>query len=439
WAEGIPVMTVIPSDFLRPTPEARENGLKGEYFNNQEFKGKPVITRIDPAVDFNWWDEAPIASLDDDNFSVRWTGHLIPPETGDYYLGGEGFNTFKIYLDGQLIAQYNGTHETHKIYKQVHLEKGKPAALKIEFSHRARTARMHLLWKRPSAESLERAVAAARRAEAVVLFLGLSPRLEGEEMEVPVPGFKGGDRLTLGLPACQEKLLEEVAAAAVGKPVILVLLNGSPLAVNRAVELVPAIIEAWYPGQAAGRAIAEVLFGDYNPAGRLPVTFYKSETDLPDFSDYRMEGRTYRYFKKEPLFPFGYGLSYTRFSYSNLSVPGTIRIGEELPISVEVKNSGPRDGEEVVQVYLSRPDSKSPLNPVRQLVAYRRIFLRAGEKQNITFTVGRRELTSFDADGNPVIEPGKLQVSVGGQQPGFKGRLFAPTTRVLTRVTNLVR
>lgn len=439
WAEGIPVMTVIPSDFLRPTPEARENGLKGEYFNNQEFKGKPVITRIDPAVDFNWWDEAPIASLDDDNFSVRWTGHLIPPETGDYYLGGEGFNTFKIYLDSQLIAQYNGSHETHKIYKQVHLEKGKPAALKIEFSHRARTARMHLLWKRPSAESLERAVAAARRAEAVVLFLGLSPRLEGEEMDVPVPGFKGGDRLTLGLPASQEKLLEEVAAAAVGKPVILVLLNGSPLAVNRAVELVPGIIEAWYPGQAAGQAIAEVLFGDYNPAGRLPVTFYKSETDLPDFSDYQMEGRTYRYFKKEPLFPFGYGLSYTRFSYSNLSVPGTIRIGEELPISVEVKNSGPRDGEEVVQVYLSRPDSKSPLNPVRQLVAYRRIFLRAGEKQNITFTVGRRELTSFDADGNPVIEPGKLQVSVGGQQPGFKGRLFAPTTRVLTRVTNLVR
>lgn len=439
WAEGIPVMTVIPSDYLRPTSEARENGLKGEYFNNQEFKGKPVSTRIDPAVDFNWWDEAPMASLDDDNFSARWTGYLIPPETGDYYLGGEGFNTFKIYLDGQLIAQYNGTHETHKIYKRVHLEKGKPAALKIEFSHRARTARMHLLWKRPSTESLERAVAAARRAEAVVLFLGLSPRLEGEEMDVPVPGFKGGDRLTLGLPASQEKLLEEVAAAAVGKPVILVLLNGSPLAVNRAVELVPGIIEAWYPGQAAGQAIAEVLFGDYNPAGRLPVTFYKSETDLPDFSDYRMEGRTYRYFKKEPLFPFGYGLSYTRFSYSNLLVPRTIKSGEELPISVEVKNSGPRDGEEVVQVYLSRPDSKSPLNPVRQLVAYRRIFLRAGEKQKITFTVSRREMMTYDADGNPVIEPGKLLVSVGGQQPGFKGRLSAPTTRVLTRATNLVR
>lgn len=439
WAEGIPVMTVIPSEYLRAAPEARENGLKGEYFNNQEFRGKPAVSRIDPAVDFNWWDEAPLDSLDDDNFSVRWTGHLIPPETGDYYLGGEGFNAFKIYLEGQLVAQYNGTHETHKIYKQVHLEKGKPAALKIEFSHRARTARMHLLWKRPSPDALERAVAAARRAEAVVLFLGLSPRLEGEEMEVPVPGFKGGDRLTLGLPANQEKLLEEVAGAAVGKPVILVLLNGSPLAVNRAVELVPAIIEAWYPGQAAGQAIAEVLFGDYNPAGRLPVTFYKSETDLPDFSDYRMAGRTYRYFKKEPLFPFGYGLSYTRFSYSNLSVPGTIKTGEELRLSVEVKNSGPRDGEEVIQVYLSRPDSRSPHNPVRWLAAYGRIFLRAGEKQKITFTISPRELTTYDAGGNPVIEPGKLEVSAGGQQPGFKGRLSAPTTRVLTRVINLGR
>ncbi|MCX8159689.1 MAG: glycoside hydrolase family 3 C-terminal domain-containing protein [Candidatus Saccharicenans sp.] len=439
WAEGIPVMTVIPSEFLRPSPGARESGLKGEYFSNQEYKGKPVITRIDPAVDFNWWDGAPLTSLDDDSFSIRWTGYLIPPETGDYYLGGEGFNTFRIYLDGQLIAQYNGTHETHKIYKKVHLEKDRPAALKVEFSHRARTARMHLLWKRPSVDSLERAVTAAREAEAVVLFLGLSPRLEGEEMEVPVPGFKGGDRLSLDLPANQEKLLQEVAKAAAGKPQVLVILNGSPLSINRAVELFPAIVEAWYPGQAAGQAIAEVLFGDCNPAGRLPVTFYKSAADLPEFSDYRMEGRTYRFFKKEPLFPFGYGLSYSRFSYYNLSVPRTIKPGEELPISVEVKNSGPRDGEEVVQVYLSRPDSKSPVNPVRQLAAYKRIFLRAGQKQTMTFNLRPQELTTYDATGHPVIEPGRLVVSVGGQQPGFSGRLSAPTTQVLTRVITLAR
>jgi len=437
WAEGIPVLTVIPSEHLRPEAAARETGLRAEYFKNREWKGKPVASRVDPAVDFNWWEEAPLPSLDPDNFSVRWSGYLVPPETGDYYLGGEGFNTFRIYLEGELIAQYNGTHETHKVYKKVHLEKDRPAALKIEFSHRARTARMHLLWKKPAPEALERAVAAARRAEAVILFLGLSPRLEGEEMEVPVPGFKGGDRLSLDLPASQERLLEEVVKAVQGKPVVLVLLNGSPLSINRAVELVPAIVEAWYPGQAAGRAIAGVLFGDYNPAGRLPVTFYKSASDLPDFSDYRMTGRTYRYFRKEPLFPFGYGLSYTRFRYSNLSAPKTIKAGQELTISVEVKNLGPRDGEEVVQLYLSRPESKSTVNPVRWLAAYRRIFLRAGESQKITLAVRPREMMTFDSNGQPVIEPGTMVISVGGQQPGFKGRLFAPTTGVLTGKTRI--
>jgi len=291
---------------------------------------------------------------------------------------------------------------------------------------------MHLLWKKPAADSLERAIKAAREAEATILFLGLSPRLEGEEMNVPVPGFKGGDRLTLDLPANQEKLLEEVARAAAPKPVVLVLLNGSPLAVNRAVELVPAIVEAWYPGQAAGAAIADVLFGDYNPAGRLPVTFYKSAADLPDFSDYRMAGRTYRYSKKEPLFPFGYGLSYTSFSYSKLSAPKSLKAGEELSISVEVKNTGKRDGEEVVEVYLSRPDSASPVNPLRWLAAYQRLFLRAGEKQKITLTIRPQELATYDAEGNRIIETGKLIVSVGGQQPGFSGRLSASTTSVMT-------
>ncbi len=432
WAEGIPVLTPIPAEFLKPALNSKDRGLRGEYFANQELKGKPVATRLDASLDYNWWEEAPLPSLEPDNFSIRWTGYLVPPESGDYYLGGEGFNSFKIFLDGKLIGSFNGTHETHKVYQKVQLEKDRPAALKIEYSHRARMARMHLLWKKPAADSLERAIKAAREAEATILFLGLSPRLEGEEMNVPVPGFKGGDCLTLDLPANQEKLLEEVARAAAPKPVVLVLLNGSPLAVNRAVELVPAIVEAWYPGQAAGAAIADVLFGDYNPAGRLPVTFYKSAADLPDFSDYRMAGRTYRYSKKEPLFPFGYGLSYTSFSYSKLSAPKSLKAGEELSISVEVKNTGKRDGEEVVEVYLSRPDSASPVNPLRWLAAYQRLFLRAGEKQKITLTIRPQELVTYDAEGNRIIETGKLIVSVGGQQPGFSGRLSASTTSVMT-------
>jgi len=240
---------------------------------------------------------------------------------------------------------------------------------------------MHLLWKKPAADSLERAIKAAREAEATILFLGLSPRLEGEEMNVPVPGFKGGDRLTLDLPANQEKLLEEVARAAAPKPVVLVLLNGSPLAVNRAVELVPAIVEAWYPGQAAGAAIADVLFGDYNPAGRLPVTFYKSAEDLPDFSDYRMMGRTYRYFKKRAIVYLWLRTELYELQLLEAFRPKNLKAGEELTVSVEVKNTGKRDGEEVVEVYLSRPDSASPVNPLRWLAAYQRLFLRAGEKQ----------------------------------------------------------
>lgn len=437
WAEGIPVLTPIPAEFLKPALNSKDSGLRGEYFANQELKGKPIATRLDAGLDFNWWEEAPLPGLEHNNFSIRWTGYLVPPESGDYYLGGEGFNSFKIFLDGKLIGSFNGTHETHKVYQKVHLEKDRPAALKIEYSHRSRMARMHLLWKKPAADSLGRAVEAARKAEAIVLFLGLSPRLEGEEMNVPVPGFKGGDRLTLDLPSNQEKLLQEVARAAAGKPVILVLLNGSPVALNQAVELVPAIVEAWYPGQAAGQAIADVLFGDYNPAGRLPVTFYKSANDLPDFSDYRMMGRTYRYFKKEPLFPFGYGLSYTSFSYSKLSAPKNLKAGEELTVSVEVKNTGRRDGEEVVEVYVSRPDSASPVNPLRWLAAYKRLFLRAGEKQKVTLTIRPQELASYDAAGNRVIEAGRLVVSVGGQQPGFTGRLSAPTTSVLTAQTRI--
>ncbi len=437
WADGIPVSAPIPSDFLKPSLDSEENGLQAECFSNKEFEGEPVLQRIDSKVDFNWWDKAPLPELDDDNFSVRWTGFLLPPESGDYYLGGEGFNTFRIYLDNQLIASFNGSHETRKVYKKVYLQSGKLYPLKIEFSHRYGDARMHLLWKKPAPDEMQRAIEAAKKAEAVILFLGLSPRLEGEEMDAQVKGFKGGDRLTLNLPENQEKLMEEVVKVSEGKPVVLVLLNGSPLSINRAVEIVPAIIEAWYPGQAGGQAIADVIFGDYNPAGRLPVTFYRSIDDLPDFNDYRMKGRTYRYFRKEPLFPFGYGLSYTHFHYSKLKVKKTLRIGKELKISVKVKNIGKLDGEEVVQVYLNCPDSNSPFNPIRWLTGYERIFIRKGETKEVNFKIKPEHIAIFDREGNRVIEPGTLMVSVGGQQPDFYRRLNAYTTMNLTKTIKI--
>jgi beta-glucosidase len=200
-------------------------------------------------------------------------------------------------------------------------------------------------------------------------------------MKVRVEGFSGGDRVRLGIPRVQEALLQRVSA--LGKPVVLVLLNGSAVAVNWAREHVPAIVELWYPGQAGGTALADVLFGDYNPAGRLPVTFYKSEDQLPAFDDYNMKGRTYRYFEGEPLYAFGYGLSYTTFNYRNLRAPDEARAGSPVKVSVEVENSGKREGEDVVQLYVKHA------GVVRELEGFERVALRAGEKKTVEFTVTR--------------------------------------------------
>jgi beta-glucosidase len=248
-------------------------------------------------------------------------------------------------------------------------------------------------------------------------------------MRVEVPGFAGGDRVDIGLPTPQRELLEAVVAT--GKPLVLVLLNGSALAIPWAAENVPAILEAWYPGQAAGNAIADVLFGDYNPAGRLPVTFYRSVDQLPPFEDYDMAGRTYRYFQGDPLFPFGHGLSYTTFRYRGLRVPDSVRAGEDVEISVEVLNTGPLAGEEVVQLYLHDLEASAPV-PIHSLQGVQRIFLEPGEARTVTFTLTPRQLSLIDNQWERVVEPGFFQVSVGGKQPGFSGLADAATTEVLT-------
>jgi len=247
-------------------------------------------------------------------------------------------------------------------------------------------------------------------------------------MPVDVPGFKGGDRVEIGLPQEQEELLRAIAAT--GKPVVLVLLNGSAVAVNWAAENVPAIVELWYPGQAAGTALADVLFGNVSPAGRLPVTFYKSVDQLPPFSNYNMDGRTYRYFKGEPLFPFGHGLSYTRFEYTNLRTPVSARAGEPVAISVDVKNVGARMGEEVVQLYATEVGASVPV-PVRALQGFRRISLKPGEKRTVSFVLEPRQISVINAQAKRVVEPGTIEISVGGKQPGFKGVADTHTSGVV--------
>jgi beta-glucosidase len=238
--------------------------------------------------------------------------------------------------------------------------------------------------------------------------LGLSPRLEGEEMKVPVEGFEGGDRVSIGIPQVQEDLLKKVVA--LGKPVVLVLLNGSAVAVNWAKENVSAIVEAWYPGEEGGTAIADVLFGDYNPGGRLPVTFYKSVDQLPPFTDYSMKGKTYRFFTGEPLFPFGHGLSYTTFAYSDLKA-SDITIGQTLSVLIDVENNGDMAGEEVVQLYV---DGNAGDGPIRSLQGFNRVYLRPKQRKTVEFKLKPEQIARVGVDGRRRLEAGRVSLTVGG-------------------------
>jgi beta-glucosidase len=233
-------------------------------------------------------------------------------------------------------------------------------------------------------------------------------------MRVNQPGFNGGDRTSILLPQVQTELMR--ALKVTGKPVIFVMMTGSAIAIPWESENIPAIINAWYGGQSAGTAIADVLFGDYNPAGRLPVTFYKSDDDLPSFTDYSMENRTYRYFKGKPLYGFGYGLSYTSFKYDQLKIPSVLPAGKKIPVSVRVTNTGKMDGEEVVQLYVSHPN-QTVKTPIKALKGFKRIFIKAGESKIVSFDLAPQDLSVVDNDGNLKSLPGKVLISVGGSQP----------------------
>ncbi|OGU13786.1 MAG: glucan 1,4-alpha-glucosidase [Geobacteraceae bacterium GWC2_53_11] len=405
------------------------NGLKAEYFNNHAFEGEPFLTRIDPEIDFNWWDQPAVPGLRADSFSVRWTGMLVPPTTGRFLLGVTVYGGFRLFLEDSLLAESSDRHTVITGWKDMYLKAGLPRRIRIEYWDRRADASARLVWSKPNPRLREDALAAAQAADVVIALLGLSPRLEGEEMPVNVPGFSGGDRIELGLPQPQEILLHDLAA--LGKPIVLVLMNGSALAVNWAAEHLPAIVEVWYPGQAAGDALADVLFGDYNPAGRLPVTFYKSASQLPRFADYSMRGRTYRYFTGEPLYPFGYGLSFTTFAYTSLLLPKSVRAGEEIVLSVDVENTGSRPGEEVIQLYVSDVEASAPV-PIRSLQGFRRLYLLPGEKKSISFRLEPRQLSLINHQNRRIVEPGFFEVSIGGKQPGYKGKADGATTGVVT-------
>jgi beta-glucosidase len=426
-AEGIHNLSPIPSRYLQ-TADGKQ-GATGEYFNNSEMKGEPVFTRVDDNINFYWEQLSPSYKMPDDNFGIRWTTFLVPPETGTYFLGSWSSYSSEILLDGKKIISSLNDHHAFNSEVPVELQAGKKYKIEVLYRNSSGDADIRLLWAPPRETLAAQAVTAVKEADAVVLVLGLSQRLEGEEMSIRIEGFNGGDRTNLNLPASQERLLETITS--LGKPVVVVLMNGGALSVNSAREKASAVILAGYPGQQGGNAVADVLFGDYNPAGRLPVTYYKSIDQIPAFENYDMEGKTYRFFRQEPLFPFGYGLSYTTFSYSNLSVPEKAVAGENVTIKVTVTNTGKLEGDEVVELYLSDEKASTP-RPIRQLEGFNRIFLKPGESKEVEFKLVPRQFSNINDKGKRVIEPGYFTVSAGGKQPGFTGYLDPQFTQVLT-------
>jgi beta-glucosidase len=431
---------LIEPQYLRPAAGASQQGLKGEYFRGREFAGEPALVRVDPRVAFRWDRGAPTddlvaqgqlpadRALGGDDFSVRWTGKLLPPVSGKYELVVGANDGFRLFIDNRAVVEgWELNPRVNSKSATVDLEAGKEYDLRLEYFEDIRDAEVRLAWRLPGAKPpFEEALDAARAADVVVFVGGLTGDVEGEEMKVSFPGFAGGDRTDLRLPGSQRKLLE--ALHATGKPVVLVLTAGSALAVDWEQAQLPAILVAWYPGQRGGTAVADVLFGEANPAGRLPVTFYKASEKLPPFDDYDMKGRTYRYFGGEPLYPFGYGLSYTRFEYSDLKLDrSSVASDQAVRASVQVKNAGSRAGDEVVQLYTHAAKPKQ-VRALKELRGFERITLKPGETRRVEFTLTPdRDLIYYDAGRKAyAVEPGAYEIQIGASSRDIRQK--APLT-----------
>ncbi len=362
--------------------------------------------------------------------SIKWNGKLNVAGTGYYNLGIQSQGTASVRLDGKEAVGAPDWGSTQKRVSRIYFEAGKPVDLEVEYTipDKDRGKQLaELLWTGPESQRLPQALEAARKADVVVAVVGITSQLEGEELPLDEPGFKGGDRTSLDLPQAERELVEALAKA--GKPLVLVLTNGSALAINQESKLANAVLDAFYPGEEGGTAVAQTLSGRNNPAGRLPVTFYAGIEQLPPFESYGLKGRTYRYFEGKPLYPFGYGLSYTTFSYTNLSLPKSAADADN-PVAAEVTvtNTGKLEGDEVAQLYLSFPSV--PGAPLRALRAFQRIHLKPGESQKVRFELKDRELSMVSEAGDPIVAEGTYSVSVGGGQPGTGAPAVAGTFQV---------
>jgi beta-glucosidase len=436
YAMGSPVTEVdavpVPASVLRTGGPRSQPGLAAVFYSSTDLSGEPVLERVDPQINFDWDGQPPAPAIRGTNFSVRWNGELVAPVDGDYVIGGSSDDGFRLFLEGEKIVDDWSVHGERTRTVTVHLAGGHSYGIVFEYFQANGGSAARLLWAPP--RSADQVIDIARKADVVVAIVGITPQLEGEEMPTSAAGFLGGDRTSLNLPRVQQDLLESLATA--GKPLVVVLTSGSALAVNWAQEHTAAIVEAWYPGEEGGNALAEVLAGDTNPSGRLPVTFYTGVEQLPSFDDYSMAQRTYRYFSGTPLYPFGFGLSYTNFAYSNARVDHQeITADGAVTVSVDVKNSGAMAGDEVVQLYLSHPGVQGA--PIRALEGFTRVHLAPGEQKTGSFTLRDRQLSVVDNAGKTRIVPGMVDVWIGGGEPvGVVGQTPPPGAKIQFHITS---
>jgi len=409
-----PEWTTVPSSNLFcSTTNKNEHGLRGEYFNNVTLNGKPKVIRVDKEINFGWTLYSPDPDINYDFYSIRWMGKLKSPITGKSKIGIEGNDGYRLYLDNKLIIDNWKSQTFTARLVDFAFEKDKEYDIKIEFFESQGYARFKLVWsvgiKNDWRKKIDEAVEAARNAETVVVVAGIE---EGESQ----------DRAYLNLPGHQEEMINKLAAT--GKPLVVVLIGGSAITMTRWVDNVASILDAWYPGEEGGHAVADVLFGDFNPAGRLPITFPVFEGQLPLVYNHKPTGRTddYANLTGKPLFPFGFGLSYSQFQYSNLHFDKKqFSKSDSTHVRCTLKNTSDRDGEEVVQFYVRNLVS-SVAQPVKSLKGFQRIFLHSGEEKEVMFSITPEALKILDKEMHWVVEPGDFRIMLGSSSSDIRLR-----------------
>ena len=405
---------VIPRASLRCTSGgALQSGLLGRYWTNADFSGKPALERLDSEMQFNWSLFPPVPEVARDWFSARWTGEFVAPMTGRITIGLEGNDGFRLYVGDSLLVDNWQKSSYRRVLRGVDVIRGRSYPLRIEYRETRGFGRLKLVWDygvaRDARARIDAAVRAAASCDAARVVAGM---VEGEAM----------DRALLALPGHQAELIRAVAAT--GKPVVVILVSGSPVTMNEWIDSVDAVLDVWYPGEEGGHAVADVLFGDYSPAGRLPVTFPLAVGQAPLIYDHRPTGRLdcYHDLPGEPLFPFGYGLSYTTFGYSNLRVDRPlIGAGDSVAVRLTLKNTGTRGGDEVVQLYVEGPVS-SVARPVIELKGFRRVHMEKGESRDVTFIVTPGMLSMLGEGLKPVTPPGQYSLMIGASSADIRLR-----------------